>query len=52
VGRGVAVKVLDKRLAERSGFRERFHREAKLAAALDHPHIVPLYDFGENEGAL
>jgi serine/threonine protein kinase len=52
LGREVAVKVLDKRLAERSGFRERFHREAKLAAALDHPHIVPLYDFGENEGDL
>jgi serine/threonine protein kinase len=52
LGREVAVKVLDRRLAERSGFRERFLREAKLAAALDHPHIVQLYDFGEDEGDL
>jgi serine/threonine protein kinase len=47
LGREVAVKVLDRRLAERPGFRERFQREARLAAALDHPNIVPLYDFGE-----
>jgi serine/threonine protein kinase len=49
LGREVAVKVLDRRLAERSGFRERFLREARLAAALDHPNIVPLYDFGESD---
>ncbi|MGZ3599445.1 MAG: protein kinase domain-containing protein [Ktedonobacterales bacterium] len=48
LGREVAVKVLDQRLAERPGFRERFQREARVAAALDHPHIVPLYDFGES----
>lgn len=47
LGREVAVKVLDQRLAERPGFRERFQREARVAAALDHPHIVPLYDFGD-----
>ncbi len=49
LGREVAVKVLDRRLAERSGFRERFLREARLAAALDHPNIVPLFDFGEGD---
>lgn len=48
LGREVAVKVLDQRLAERPGFRERFLREARVAAALDHPNIVPLYDFGES----
>lgn len=48
LGREVAVKVLDRRLAERPGFRERFLREARVAAALDHPNIVPLYDFGES----
>src|SRR5579863_3306347 len=48
LGREVAVKVLDRRLAERTGFRERFEREARVAAALDHPNIVPLYDFGES----
>ncbi|HEX6122539.1 MAG TPA: protein kinase [Ktedonobacterales bacterium] len=47
LGREVAVKVLDSHLAERPGFRERFLREAQLAAALDHPNIVPLYDYGE-----
>jgi serine/threonine protein kinase len=52
LGREVAVKVLDSTLAGRSGFKERFLREARVAAALDHPHIVPLYDFGETDGQL
>ena len=52
LGREVAVKVLDVRLAERPGFRERFLREARVAAALDHPNIVPLYDFGDTEHLL
>lgn len=52
LGREVAVKVLDQRLAERTGFRERFLREARVAAALDHPNIVPLYDFGESNALL
>lgn len=52
LGREVAVKVLDTRLAERPGFRERFLREARVAAALDHPNIVPLYDFGDTEHML
>ena len=49
LGRDVAVKVLDRKLADRPGFRERFMREARLAAALDHPNIVSLYDFGDEE---
>ncbi len=52
LGREVAVKVLDQRLAERPGFRERFLREARVAAALDHPNIVPLYDFGDSDQLL
>lgn len=51
LGRDVAVKVLSDQLAQRQGFRERFLREARLAAALDHPNIVPIYDFGD-ESAL
>ncbi|HET7342723.1 MAG TPA: serine/threonine-protein kinase, partial [Methylomirabilota bacterium] len=47
LGREVAVKVLDQHLAAQTGFRERFLREARVAAKLDHPNIVPLFDFGE-----
>ena len=50
LGREVAVKVLDRTLADRPGFRERFMREARVAAALDHPNIVPLFDFGDTDG--
>src|SRR5262252_143460 len=50
LGREVALKVLDTTLATRQGFKERFLREAQVAAALDHPNIVPLYDFGETDG--
>ncbi len=50
LGRDVALKVLDEQLAERQSFRERFLREAQVAAALDHPNIVPIFDFGESEG--
>jgi serine/threonine-protein kinase len=45
--RDVAVKVLEAHLASHAGFRERFVREARVAAALDHPHIVPIFDAGE-----
>src|SRR5262249_56189899 len=52
LGREVAIKVLSAHLAERPGFRERFLREARVAAALDHPNIVPLYDFGDTDQFL
>jgi len=50
-GRDVAVKVLRSNLAETLG-RDRFLREIQLAARLNHPHILPLYDSGETAGFL
>src|SRR5437588_3637995 len=50
--RNVALKLLAPELAEDERFRERFLRESELAASLDHPNIVPVYDAGEIEGHL
>jgi serine/threonine-protein kinase len=50
LGRKVAVKVLDQRLAEDEDYRKRFIRESRLAASLYHPNIVPIYDAGEADG--
>ena len=50
--RPVALKVIT---ADRAGdpeFRERFERESRMAAAIDHPNIVPIYAAGEERGAL
>ncbi len=51
VGRDVAVKVLRADLARDPSFQARFRREAKTAAALNHPAIVAVYDTGERESA-
>ena len=50
--RKVALKVLATGLAEDAAFRERFLRESKLAATLDHSNIVPVYEAGETDGLL
>ncbi len=48
--REVALKVLPEELVESPGFAERFEREAKVIARLEHPCIVPLYAYGIDEG--
>ena len=51
LNRTVAIKVLSAPLTETPHFRKRFEREARVIAALEHPHICPLYDVGEEHGA-
>ena len=51
VAREVAVKIILPRYANHPDFIRRFEAEARLVAALEHPHIVPLYDFWREPGA-
>jgi len=48
--REVALKVLPREMLHDPQFRTRFEREAKTIAMLEHPAIVPVYDFGEEDG--
>jgi tetratricopeptide (TPR) repeat protein/TolB-like protein len=50
VGRVVAVKVLPPEAAEQPERRQRFEREARAVARLNHPHICALYDVGQQDG--
>ena len=50
LGRQVALKVLSPQLANDPEFSARFRREGKIVAALQHPHIVTLFDVGETDG--
>ena len=50
--RPVALKLIAPELAEDERFRARFLREPRLAASLDHPGVVPIYEAGEWEGQL
>ena len=50
--RPVALKVIASELANNADFRERFKSEAQLAASIDHPNVVPVYEAGESDGVL
>jgi serine/threonine-protein kinase len=50
--RDVALKVLHGPWAADEGYRERFRREARIAARLNEPHVVPIHRYGEIDGQL
>ena len=52
LNRPVAIKELPAWLVDNPGSRERFVTEARVLASLDHPHIVPVYDYVEQDGAV
>jgi class 3 adenylate cyclase len=52
LARTVALKVITPELAADARFRERFLREVRLAASLEHPHILPVYGAGNEDGQL
>jgi Protein kinase domain/Kelch motif len=50
--RTVALKLVTPELARDASFRERFRRESMIAASIDHPNVIPVYEAGEENGAL
>jgi serine/threonine protein kinase len=52
LNRSVALKILAPEFADDTSYRQRFIREMRAAAAVDHPNIVPVFDAGEADGAL
>ena len=50
--RDVALKILAPELARSDAFRRRFIRESRIAAAVDHPNVIPVFDAGEAAGVL
>jgi streptogramin lyase len=50
--RPVALKLIATPLARDEAFRERFVRESRAAAAIDHPNVIPVYSAGEDDGRL
>ena len=52
LGRTVALKLVAPERAGEPGFRERFIAESRLAAAIDHPNVLPVFKAGEEDGLL
>jgi serine/threonine-protein kinase len=52
LGRPVALKLIAADRAADPDFRERFQRESRMAAAIDHPNVVPVHGAGEQDGQL
>ena len=52
LGRRVALKLLAPMLSDDETYRDRFQRESRRAAELDHPNVVPIFDAGEVDGQL
>jgi len=50
MNRTVAIKVLPRHFMHDPDFLERFQREVDVIASLEHPHILPIYDYGETDG--
>ena len=50
INRDVAIKILPRHFLHDPSFLERFKREVDTITRLEHPHILPIYDFGETEG--
>src|SRR5918997_5402626 len=48
----VALKVIAPEVADDQSFRDRFQRESRLAASLDHPNVIPVHEAGESGGLL
>src|SRR4051812_32056153 len=52
LNRQVALKLIASDLAADPSFRERFEHESEIAAQIEHPHVIPLYEAGEQDGQL
>ena len=52
LGRTVALKLVAEELAQDATRRERFKRESRIAASIDHPNVIPLYEAGEEDDVL
>ncbi len=50
--RPVAVKAIAPQFAQDEAFRERFQRESQIAASIEHPNVIPVYEAGDLEGSL